>query len=649
MNVLKKVMRGVGKFLKKCRAPIIFLLIIFIIVTIVRYTSNKAKQVLADITVADKDVARVETRDLVESITATGTVESAKTRTLASTIVRDTRITSVNCEVGDHVEEGDVLVTFSYDSINKTISQLQEDIAESRATQAVNDTANTRTYYYSYGTEGMSIRDLQNTINEKQKDLNEACSEYGDQKKKLDDLKAERDRHPEGTDETQTVMTDPVTLQSVYTKKYYDQLIESQENAVATALKAQEQAQLAYDKAVTALEDEVYKGSHTLAGATETYQKNEITSNDATKKLQRELESYKDKLDDYVFTAPISGTVTAVNVEENNSFAGGNLLTIEDCSTLYVSTEIDEYDIPSIQLGQKVSIKTDATRDDELEGVIDEIAEASSASSAVTSAAAASSASASPGQTGNATYKVKVKILTEDKRLKLGMTARLSIVIDEKDGVLTVPYDAVVDKGDGEFVVYTIDEATEKKLEEKKKEKEALQKAGKLGKTGTAATAAETDTLEEDGTKEEKDKPAGYPGTGVGAVPTTEKGTVSQASSNVTYSSEGDSGKIHNMSKTGENGTDSGEAGTDGPDKTGDDTEKKSASENIKEFFRVAYGNVEENGDLITDNQIEVPVEVGMENDYYTQISGKDVREGMLVVVQTTVEADDPWEVMMGL
>ena len=42
---------------------------------------------------------------------------------------------------------------------------------------------------------------------------------------------------------------------------------------------------------------------------------------------------------------------------------------------------IDEYDIPSIQLGQKVSIKTDATRDDELEGVIDEIAEASSASS----------------------------------------------------------------------------------------------------------------------------------------------------------------------------------------------------------------------------------------------------------------------------
>ena len=113
MNVLKKVMRGVGKFLKKCRAPIIFLLIVFIIVTIVRYTSNKAKQVLADITVADKDVARVETRDLVESITATGTVESAKTRTLASTIVRDTRITSVNCEVGDHVEEGDVLVTFS--------------------------------------------------------------------------------------------------------------------------------------------------------------------------------------------------------------------------------------------------------------------------------------------------------------------------------------------------------------------------------------------------------------------------------------------------------------------------------------------------------------------------------------------------------
>ena len=149
---------------------------------------------------------------------ATGTVESAKTRTMASTIMKDTKITSVNCEVGDQVQEGDILVTFSYDNINKTISQLKEDIAESNATKAVNDTKNTRTYYYSYGTEGINIRDLQQAIDEKKKDLDEACNDYGDAKRKLDELKAERDAHPEGG-ETETMIVNEYGEQ-VYTKKY---------------------------------------------------------------------------------------------------------------------------------------------------------------------------------------------------------------------------------------------------------------------------------------------------------------------------------------------------------------------------------------------------------------------------------------------
>ena len=617
MNVLKKVMRGVGKLLKKLKVLIIILVIGFIVVTFIKYTSNKAKKLLADMAVADKEIAKVETRNLVETITATGTVESAKTRTLASTIVKDTKITSVNCKVGDHVEEGDILVTFSYDSINKTISQLQEDIAESKATKAVNDTANTRTYYYSYGTEGMTIRDLQTTIDEKQKDLNEACNEYGDQKRKLEDLKAERDRHPDGDDETQTVKIDPNTGQQIYTKKYYDQLIETQENTVASALKTQEQAQTAYDKAVLALEDEIYKGSNTLAGATETYEKNEITSNDATKKLQRELEDYRDRLDDYVFIAPISGTVTSVNVEENNSFAGGNLVTIEDCSTLYVSTEIDEYDIPSIKIGQKVSIKTDATRDDELDGIIDEIAEASSAA-----------AGGSGNSTGSATYKVKIKIVTEDERLKLGMTARLSIIIDEKDEVLTVPYDAIVDKGDGEFVVYAIDDITAGKVEEMKKEKEG---EGEPGKKPGESKLKETE--------EELEKPPGFPGMGVGAPPTSQKASIPDMKK--------ESG-IPDMSKEGTEEEPSAMGQDEGFDRPGDDKEKKSLSERIKEFFRVAYGNDDEEGDIVTENQVEIPVEVGMESDYYTQVSGKGVKEGMNVVVQTTVEADNPWEMMMG-
>lgn len=567
METFKKVMGGVGKFLKKFRVLFIILIIAFIVLTFVRYTSNAAKKVMNEMASADQELGTVAKRSLVETITATGTIESAKKRTVASTIIKDTKITSVKCEVGDTVSEGDILVTFSDDSINKTISQLQEDIAESKATKSVDDTANTRTYYYSYGTESITIRDLQIDIEQKKADLDSACSDYGDAKRKLDELKEEKDKAPEAS------------------RANYEQLISQQESIVENMYKSQETAQRAYDKAVRALEDEVYKGSNTLAGATESYQKGVITSNDSTKKLQRQLEEQRDKLDDYVITAPISGMVTSVDVEENNSFAGGNLVTIQDCSTLYVTTEIDEYDIPSVAIGQKVMFKTDATRDDELEGVIDEIA--------VAATTAASGSASGSNSSNNSTYKVKIKVVTKDERLKLGMTAKLSIIVKEVDDVLTVPYDAVVDKGDGEYVVYAIDEATVRKIEQRKE-------AGKAA-----------------------------------------------------------AGKISDMSKEGTSGIKDMEKSDDGSAQAAANTleaeeEKKAISEaerpkSLKDIFKTAYGTSEDEGDIITDNQVEIPVEIGIESDYYTEVKSAKLKEGMTVVVKSEVEATNPFEIMMGL
>ena len=587
MQVLKKILTPIAKFFKKFKVLIILLVVGFFILTFVLYTKNMAKQVMGQLSGSQSETAEIEARDLVETITATGTIESAKKRTVASTIIKDTKITSVNCEVGDEVQEGQILVTFSYDNINKTIAQLQEDIAESKATKAIDDTANTRTYFYSYGTETIAIRDLQIAIAERQKELNEACDGYGDEKRKLEDLKSQRDGAPD--------KVDPATVSAngaVMTKSDYDTLIEAQENTVAAAYQAQEAAQTAYNKAVLALGDEIYKGSNTLAGANETYQKNVITSNDGTKNLQRQLEEYTDKLDDYVITAPISGTVTSVEVEEDNSFAGGNLVTIQDCSTLYVSTEIDEYDIPNVRIGQRVILKTDATREDELEGVIEEIATTATGTSGTTNTASSSSST-------NATYSVKVRIITKDDRLKLGMSAKLSIVTNEAQGVLTVPYDAVVDKGDGQYVIYTVDDETMRKV----KQNEQLGEDLKNGKIPDLNKAEVTEPGEKDDPSapeiviEGKEKPSDEdkPDEGPGGIP----------------------GK---------------------PGKT-----------TLKDIFRIAYGKSDEQaGDLIEENKVEVPVQIGMESDYYTQVMGPGVKEGMTVVIEQTVEADNPFDVMFG-
>ena len=548
MDTFKRIMKSIGKFLNKIKVFLILAVIAFIVVTFIRYGKNSAEEMLAMATASQVETAQVENRDILQTITATGTIESSAVRTLSSTIVKDTKITAVNCEVGDYVEEGDVLVTFSYEEINKTISQLQEDIVETEATQAITNSSNERQYYYSYGTENFTIRDLQTTIDERKQALDYACQALSVAKSELDFFHQDYD-----------------AIEDEEIKRQQHSALVSKEQAVTNAQQNVDNAQNAYDRAVQAMQDEIYKGSNTLAGATENYQKSTLTAGDSAKSLKRQLETYRDKLDDYVITAPISGTVTSVKVEENNSFSGGDMVTIQDCSILFITTQIDEYDIPEIKLGQKVVIKTDATRDDELEGIVTEIAPV---------------ATASANSATSATYSVKIQIITSDERLKLGMTAKLSIILDEVRNTLSVPYNAIEEKEDGTMVIYAL-----------KDQNQAPANADMA--MGNKSNGSD----------------------GVGNISKTDNGDLlvngEQISLNPLDADKGD----------------------------GFAKEDMNAWEKIKHIFKVAYGKKDEESEKDKSNdRYEIPVTVGMESDYYTQISGAGVEEGLTVVIPETEE-----------
>ncbi|MBR5356139.1 MAG: hypothetical protein IK121_04395, partial [Lachnospiraceae bacterium] len=65
--------------------------------------------------------------------------------------------------------------------------------------------------------------------------------------------------------------------------------------------------------------------------------------------------------------------------------------------------------------------------------------------------------------TSAVTYTTKISILTKNDMLKLDMTAKLSIILDESNGSLTVPYDAVMtDEETGDKYVEIIDAKDEK-------------------------------------------------------------------------------------------------------------------------------------------------------------------------------------------
>ena len=139
-----------------------------------------------------------------------------------------------------------------------------------------------------------------------------------------------------------------------------------------------------------------------------------------------------------------------------------------------MTTEIDEYDINKIQVGQEAVIRTNATGDLELSGTVTSIAPKASGGSSILDTGSGSSdmfsfdlssmmgGSYANGSTGgNVTYMVTIVVNTPCDQLKIGMTAKLSIILQQGENVLSVPFDALQQADDGSYYIEEITSVNE--------------------------------------------------------------------------------------------------------------------------------------------------------------------------------------------
>lgn len=142
----------------------------------------------------------------------------------------------------------------------------------------------------------------------------------------------------------------------------------------------------------------------------------------------------KDMLPPDPLTAPIDGTITAVNITEGEQAQNGTeLLTMTDYVNLSVTVQVDELDIPTIKLDQVSTITLDALEDKEFTGKVIDIAKEGSSSNGVS------------------LFNVTVG-LNESEGVLVGMSAEVAITIEEKKDVLTVPVEAVSEMNGKYFV-----------------------------------------------------------------------------------------------------------------------------------------------------------------------------------------------------
>ncbi len=220
----------------------------------------------------------------------------------------------------------------------------------------------------------------------------------------------------------------------------------SAEAAYEQAVSAAEAKLDTYNSKVRAKEDTQRNQDSSIQTKTDSLTTSKLNATTSTLSDEQKVEEYQKQLDNCTLKAPISGVITAIKADVGDTYTGGTLFIIEDVSSYEISAEIDEYDIGKVEEGQTVVIKTNGTGDDKLAGTVQKIAPR-----ATEQAGGASSS--------EVTYNVRISIDTKNDLLKLDMTAKLSIILDSKENILTVPYEAIREDEEGKYYVEVVDSA----------------------------------------------------------------------------------------------------------------------------------------------------------------------------------------------
>ena len=153
--------------------------------------------------------------------------------------------------------------------------------------------------------------------------------------------------------------------------------------------------------------------------------------------------------------APADGTVVALLVEEgqtlNANSATPTIAKIANLDTMVIKAEISEADVVKVSAGQKVYFTILGEPDQRIEATLREI------EPAPTSIADETTSSGSAVY-----YNGLFEVPNPDHRLRISMTASVTIILDEARDVLTLPSSLVTRRGpDGGTMVMVYDPASE--------------------------------------------------------------------------------------------------------------------------------------------------------------------------------------------
>ena len=488
-------MSAAASFLKKRRKKIIIIVVIIIVaVTVWKLLFSGSKG--DDENQMPTELAQVTKQDISNYISVTGTIEAVKSQTVYSTI-NEVEVLSVDVEVGQTVSKNQIVATLDSSEYEDKLATAQKELDVQRAKTQIRvakaDENVDRTYVdaadgekhaarnidraatdygYSLGDVSDAYTDWQETI----EDYEDAKDDYEKADHRYDKAKKAYDRLKEGSlSETISVEGEDVTFDATpesmeRLRGIVDERKEKRNSAEKNRDSAEDAAQAAerkyyhakesseqtyrkYDDAVESYADDAEGHQRKIEDAGYDQQEAYLDASIAADQQEDQIKNYKKQIDKCSIKAPIDGVVTSVKMEAGDETGNDNnvICVIQDTSAFIVNGTVDEYDVSKIKEGMKAVIRTDATGDAEMEGVVLYVAPTPNSSG---------SSEKSTGSSSGTEYEVKISINELNPDARIGMTAATNIIIEEAEAVLAVPSEYVDQNMNGDYVIYSIDMST---------------------------------------------------------------------------------------------------------------------------------------------------------------------------------------------
>ncbi len=145
-------------------------------------------------------------------------------------------------------------------------------------------------------------------------------------------------------------------------------------------------------------------------------------ANIAVRQAQEQVNQAETAYNHTLLTAPFAGIVSAVNIEVGALVVPGlPVAELTDISPLHVDVQIDEVDIRQVRDGMPVTVQLDALPGVDIGGTLTDIALVGT------------------DQAGVVSYDAEVTLNNPGVRVRVGMTADASVVVDARQNVLVVP------------------------------------------------------------------------------------------------------------------------------------------------------------------------------------------------------------------